>query len=201
SVSRSSGSWTRAVRSVPRVARTSARTVPSPPSASGISSIDAAGNARRTPRAIADATATASADPLNDCGATITRGAASAGTAEILLAEPVVAHPRLGESSLRPTRSVWRAIRRRSRPAGPGSLGRWIAAEHIARAAFSYVPEESGTTAALAAPLRAAGYRVDIARLVASPRLDLPADFESYVHALNKTERHELRRKIRRLET
>jgi len=82
-----------------------------------------------------------------------------------------------------------------------GSLGRWIAAEHIARAAFSYVPEESGTTAALAAPLRTAGYRVDIARLVASPRLDLPADFESYVHALNKTERHELRRKIRRLET
>ena len=46
------------------------------------SSTDASGSARRTPRAMADATATASADPLKDCGATTTRVGAAAGTAE-----------------------------------------------------------------------------------------------------------------------
>ena len=81
-----------------------------------------------------------------------------------------------------------------------GSLGRWIAAERITRAAFSYVPEETATRGALSSSLRDSGYRVDVARLVTSPRLDVPSDFETYVGRLNKTERHELRRKIRRLE-
>src|SRR5207244_11335243 len=52
-----------------------------------------------------------------------------------------------------------------------------------------------------AAVLRAAGYDVRIGRLGPAPRLTLPDSFETYTRSLGKTERHELRRKLRRLET
>src|SRR2546427_633182 len=38
-------------------------------------------------------------------------------------------------------------------------------------------------------------------RLVTAPRLELPRDFETFVQSLTKKERHELRRKMRRLES
>jgi CelD/BcsL family acetyltransferase involved in cellulose biosynthesis len=52
----------------------------------------------------------------------------------------------------------------------------------------------------MAAALGERDYRVERTRVVTSPRLRLATDFESYVQRLGKKERHELRRKIRRLE-
>jgi CelD/BcsL family acetyltransferase involved in cellulose biosynthesis len=80
-------------------------------------------------------------------------------------------------------------------------LGAWIADQRVRRVVFSYVPEETPTAEAISHVLAAAGYRLSLARLVSSPRLDLPDTFEAYVQSLTKKDRHELRRKIRRLET
>jgi CelD/BcsL family acetyltransferase involved in cellulose biosynthesis len=49
--------------------------------------------------------------------------------------------------------------------------------------------------------LGAAGYVLRTDRLITAPRLELPTTFDEYLQALGKTERHELRRKLRRLET
>jgi CelD/BcsL family acetyltransferase involved in cellulose biosynthesis len=81
------------------------------------------------------------------------------------------------------------------------ALGSWIASQRVPRARLEYVPEEVPTADAVSRPLAAAGYEVRVERLVTSPRLDLPAEFETYVQSLSKKERHELRRKIRRLES
>ena len=81
------------------------------------------------------------------------------------------------------------------------AVARWLAAERAPRVVLEYVPEDAPTLAAVAEALGAAGYRVTRSRLVTSPRLRLAADFESYVQSLGKKERHELRRKLRRLET
>ena len=77
----------------------------------------------------------------------------------------------------------------------------WIAREAPRRVSLAYVPEEVATLEVAAAALAENGYRVERSRLITSPRLALPADFESYVQGLGKKERHELRRKIRRLES
>ncbi len=45
-----------------------------------------------------------------------------------------------------------------------------------------------------------ARYRVEIEQEDVTPRLELPADWESYLGGLSKKDRHELRRKFRRLE-
>jgi CelD/BcsL family acetyltransferase involved in cellulose biosynthesis len=82
-----------------------------------------------------------------------------------------------------------------------GALAGWIADERVSRCVFSYVPEDVPTAGAIGRVLAARGYSVTVDRLVTSPRLDLPGDFETYVQSLTKKERHELRRKIRRLET
>jgi CelD/BcsL family acetyltransferase involved in cellulose biosynthesis len=76
----------------------------------------------------------------------------------------------------------------------------WIAGEAPQRVRLDYVPEDTPTLEAMAAVLAERGYRVDRSRLITSPRLTLPRDFETYVQSLGKKERHELRRKIRRLE-
>ncbi len=81
------------------------------------------------------------------------------------------------------------------------AVARWIAAERPPRVRLEYVPEDVPTLGASAAALTDAAYRVTSARLVTSPRIRLPADFETFVQGLGKKERHELRRKIRRLET
>jgi len=81
------------------------------------------------------------------------------------------------------------------------SLAEWIAVERAHRVVFEYVPEDSGTADAAAGVLRSAGYEVRVDRLVTAPRLTLPDSFEAYLRSLGKKERHELRRKLRGLET
>jgi len=81
------------------------------------------------------------------------------------------------------------------------SLAAWIAARRSPRAIFEFVPEDSGTLDALSAGLGRAGYEVRLDRLVSAPRLTLSDSFEAYVDHLGKKERHELRRKLRGLET
>jgi len=78
---------------------------------------------------------------------------------------------------------------------------RWIASERPPRVRLEYVPDDAPTLGAAADILTGAGYRVTRSRLVTSPRLRLPQDFETYVQGLGKKERHELRRKLRRLES
>jgi CelD/BcsL family acetyltransferase involved in cellulose biosynthesis len=46
----------------------------------------------------------------------------------------------------------------------------------------------------------AAGWAVDVRQEDVAPRLELPASWEEYVSSLRKKDRHELRRKLRRLE-
>ncbi len=80
------------------------------------------------------------------------------------------------------------------------AVASWIAGERPRRVRLEFVPEDKPTLGAIAAVLGDGGYRVDRSRLITSPRLSLPGDFDTYVQSLGKKERHELRRKIRRLE-
>ena len=61
------------------------------------------------------------------------------------------------------------------------------------------VPEGSPTLDALKAAAPALGLRVDIEPEDVCPRLDLPATWDEYLAGLRKKERHELRRKLRKL--
>jgi CelD/BcsL family acetyltransferase involved in cellulose biosynthesis len=80
------------------------------------------------------------------------------------------------------------------------AVARWIAGENARKVRLEFVPEDKPTLGAMATVLEDRGYRVERSRLITSPRLTLPGDFETYVQSLTKKERHELRRKIRRLE-
>jgi len=80
------------------------------------------------------------------------------------------------------------------------AVARWIVAEAPPRVRLEFVPEDAPTLEVMAEVLGDRGYRVARSRLVTSPRLRLAGDFETYVQSLGKKERHELRRKIRRLE-
>lgn len=60
------------------------------------------------------------------------------------------------------------------------------------------VPEASPTRTWLAHAAEARGWQVADERQVASPILTLPGSFEAYIAGLDKRERHELRRKLRR---
>ncbi len=80
------------------------------------------------------------------------------------------------------------------------AVGRWIAGEAQRRVRLEFVPEDGPTLEVMAAALAERGYNVERSRLITSPRLALTGDFETYVQGLGKKERHELRRKIRRLE-
>jgi len=62
------------------------------------------------------------------------------------------------------------------------------------------VPGDTPTLDVVGDRLQRAGFRIERTRQVTSPRIQLPDDFEAYVQALGKKERHELRRKLRRLE-
>ncbi len=61
------------------------------------------------------------------------------------------------------------------------------------------VPEGSPTLEALKAAAPEFGLRVDIETEDVCPQLDLPATWEEYLAGLNKKDRHELRRKLRKL--
>ena len=80
------------------------------------------------------------------------------------------------------------------------AVARWIASEAPPRVRLEFVPEDAPTLEVMASALGARGYRAVRSRLIASPRLGLPGDFDTFVQRLGKKERHELRRKIRRLE-
>ena len=80
------------------------------------------------------------------------------------------------------------------------AVARWIASEAPRRVRLEFVPEDAPTLEVVASVLSARGYRAARSRLITSPRLSLPGDFDTYVQRLGKKERHELRRKIRRLE-
>jgi CelD/BcsL family acetyltransferase involved in cellulose biosynthesis len=62
------------------------------------------------------------------------------------------------------------------------------------------VGEDSPTLATLPDLARERGYAVDIAEEDVAPRIDLPATWDDYLAMLSKKDRHELRRKMRRLE-
>jgi CelD/BcsL family acetyltransferase involved in cellulose biosynthesis len=83
---------------------------------------------------------------------------------------------------------------------GEGLAG-WIASRRAPRVRLEFVPEESGTVDALTPALRSAGYEVEVDRLVTAPRVRLPESFETYLQSLGAKERHELRRKLKRIET
>jgi CelD/BcsL family acetyltransferase involved in cellulose biosynthesis len=86
-------------------------------------------------------------------------------------------------------------------PAVAEAFAGWLVSERTPRVILEFVQEDSGTLQAVARALRAAGYGLEIDRLVTAPRVTLPKSFEKYVQCLGKKARHELRRKLRRLET
>jgi CelD/BcsL family acetyltransferase involved in cellulose biosynthesis len=63
-----------------------------------------------------------------------------------------------------------------------------------------FLRSDGVTLAALSQAARDMDRRYSVAVEEVSPRIPLPADFESYLQSLNKKDRHELRRKRRRLE-
>ena len=65
---------------------------------------------------------------------------------------------------------------------------------------FESISEGSATLDKLPDAARAAGWDVAVQKEDVSPRIELPGDWEEYVSSLRKKDRHELRRKIRRLE-
>ncbi len=80
------------------------------------------------------------------------------------------------------------------------AFARWLVAAAPPRVDLSYVPEDRPTLSTVAAALAGAGYTLRVERQVTAPRLALADDFETYVRGLGKKERHELRRKLRRIE-
>jgi CelD/BcsL family acetyltransferase involved in cellulose biosynthesis len=81
------------------------------------------------------------------------------------------------------------------------ALGAWLVERAASRVLLEYVPEDVPTASVVGERLGSAGYAVRAERLVTAPRVDLPTDYDAFVQGLTKKERHELRRKIRRLET
>jgi CelD/BcsL family acetyltransferase involved in cellulose biosynthesis len=62
------------------------------------------------------------------------------------------------------------------------------------------LPDDSPTIERFKSAAEAAGWRVEVAQEDVAPRLELPATWDEYLGRLDKKDRHELRRKIRRLE-
>lgn len=80
-------------------------------------------------------------------------------------------------------------------------------AEHLLDHADRYdrvnlcnIPETSPTHQAFAAVLKQAGFEVDVPVQEVCPVIPLPRTFEDYLNTLDKKQRHEIRRKIRRAE-
>lgn len=84
------------------------------------------------------------------------------------------------------------------------ALAEFVAAEPEKTGALDLcnIPHDSATLAHLPALLRAHGYEVEIARQEVCPILQLPQTWDEYLSGcLDKKQRHELRRKLRRAET
>ena len=80
------------------------------------------------------------------------------------------------------------------------AVAEWLATQQPSRIRMEFVPEERPTLDVFGAVLTDAGYRVTRSRQTVSPVLALPDSYDDYVQSLGKKERHELRRKVRRLE-
>lgn len=70
--------------------------------------------------------------------------------------------------------------------------------DHIA---LESIPENSPTLALLPDLARKSGYAVSVSESDVTPFLELPSDWDEYLLGLRKKDRHELRRKLRKLET
>ena len=81
------------------------------------------------------------------------------------------------------------------------AVAAWVAAQRPPAVRLEFVPEEGPTLGAFDSALTSAGYRVTRSRQTVSPVLSLPDSYDGYVQSLGKKERHELRRKVRRLES
>lgn len=64
---------------------------------------------------------------------------------------------------------------------------------------LSSMAEDSPTLAHLPGLARERGYKVEVREEDVAPGLTLPSDWDDYLQALSKKDRHELRRKLRRL--
>jgi CelD/BcsL family acetyltransferase involved in cellulose biosynthesis len=63
------------------------------------------------------------------------------------------------------------------------------------------IPENSATREKMIAALQARGFTVTVKQQEVCPLIELPDDFEIYLDSLDKKQRHELRRKMRRAES
>jgi CelD/BcsL family acetyltransferase involved in cellulose biosynthesis len=76
----------------------------------------------------------------------------------------------------------------------------WLREDLTPGAAFWGLPADAPMTAALEAAARDGGWSLKRAHEANCPAAELPGDFEAFVAALPKHDRHELRRKIRNFE-
>jgi hypothetical protein len=81
-----------------------------------------------------------------------------------------------------------------------GGVLEWLAEDFTSSLELHGVPAGSPMRAALEASADAFGWQFTAESEAICPTLALPGDFEAYLAALNKHERHELRRKLRHLE-
>ncbi len=83
------------------------------------------------------------------------------------------------------------------------ALARHLAATEgvFDRLSLCNIPEDSVTLKHLPAVLEEHGFRVEIIQQEVCPILHLPADWDSYLAYLDRKQRHELRRKLRRAGT
>jgi len=82
------------------------------------------------------------------------------------------------------------------------ALAAWLYthAEQFSTLSLCNVPSESPTLDALPRALKACGFLVETEQQEVCPQITLPDTFEAHVEALDKKQRHELRRKLRRAE-
>lgn len=79
-------------------------------------------------------------------------------------------------------------------------LGELSADTGVRKLLFESISDISPTLEKLTDVTRELGWTVNAEKEDVSPRLDLPGEWEEYVSGLRKKDRHELRRKMRRLE-
>ena len=80
-----------------------------------------------------------------------------------------------------------------------GALVEWLESELWSELKLSSLPDNSPTLSHLPVLLREHGWTCEITTEDVVPGLDLPSDVDGYFQMLNKKDRHELRRKTRRL--
>ena len=80
------------------------------------------------------------------------------------------------------------------------ALARALASEAWHTLVLTSLPEGGPTLEHLPAAVRAQGWTVEVAREDVAPGLALPPSWDEYLAGLSKKDRHELRRKLRRLE-